>query len=93
MLADGEVAGDIGSWEQDGVREVGYWVGRAFWGRGIATRALEQFLGVIDVRPLRAHVARTNIASARVLEKCGFVVVGEDQHDGVEELVLELPRG
>lgn len=91
VLADGEIAGDIGSWEHDGVREVGYWLGRAFWGRGIATLALEQLLEIIQVRPVRAHVARTNVASARVLEKCGFAVVGEDEHDGVAELVLELP--
>jgi RimJ/RimL family protein N-acetyltransferase len=91
VLADGEIAGDIGSWEHDGVREVGYWLGRAFWGRGIATLALEQLLEIIQVRPIRAHVARTNVASARVLEKCGFAVVGEDEHDGGAELVLELP--
>ena len=37
---DGEVAGNIGSWEQDGKQLVGYWLGRKFWGRGLATAAL-----------------------------------------------------
>jgi RimJ/RimL family protein N-acetyltransferase len=39
ILADGAIAGNIGSWVQDGRREVGYWLGREFWGRGIATAA------------------------------------------------------
>jgi hypothetical protein len=34
ILADGEVAGNAVSWSQDGHREIGYWIGRSFWGRG-----------------------------------------------------------
>jgi RimJ/RimL family protein N-acetyltransferase len=75
---DGEVAGNIGSWQQEGQRYVGYWLGKPFWGKGIATRALREFLKV-DTRVLQAHVAKTNLASIRVLEKCGFNVVGEDR--------------
>ena len=41
---DGEVAGNIGSWEQDGKQLVGYWLGRKFWGRGLATAALGEFV-------------------------------------------------
>ena len=74
---DGEVAGNIGSWESEGHRCVGYWMGKPFWGKGIATRALKEFLKQ-ETRLLRAHVAKTNVASIRVLEKCGFTVVGED---------------
>ncbi len=78
IVVDGQVAGHIGSWEQDGEREVGYWLGREYWGKGIATRALGKFLTQVQMRPLYAHVARHNVASRRVLEKCGFAVVGED---------------
>ena len=73
----GEVAGNIGSWEQEGQRYVGYWLGKAFWGKGIATLALRQLLK-LDGRPLQARVAKTNVASIRVLEKCGFERIGED---------------
>jgi RimJ/RimL family protein N-acetyltransferase len=72
------VAGNIVSWIQDGKREVGYWMGRAFWGKGIATSALRSFLEVDVERPLFAWVARHNAGSIRVLEKVGFVPTGED---------------
>ena len=74
----GDVAGNVGSWEYEGQRYVGYWLGQSFWGKGIATEALMQFLKK-EVRPLLARVAKTNIASRRVLEKCGFVVVGDEK--------------
>lgn len=78
VLADGEVAGNVVSFERSGRREVGYWLGRAFWGRGIATRALAAFLAEFDARPLHALTAKHNTASQRVLEKCGFVRCGEE---------------
>ena len=95
ILFDGQVAGNIVSWETLGEREVGYWIGRQFWGKGIATGSLKQFLGAVTNRPLFAHVARHNIASKRVLEKCGFTVVGEDKFidrngNEVEEFILKL---
>ena len=65
-VVDGDVAGWIGSWQADDVRAVGYWIGRAFWGRGIATEALRAFLALEKVRPLHAYVAVHNIGSRRV---------------------------
>ena len=80
---DGAVAGNIGSFDLDGRREVGYWIDRAFWGRGVATRALEQFLRQDETRrPLFAGVAPHNVGSMRVLEKCGFERTGETGADG-----------
>ena len=93
-----DVAGTIGSWGDAGDREVTYWIGRFFWGKGIATAALEAFLAVDRSRPLRARVASDNVASRRVLEKCGFRVVATDRgfaearSSEIEELVLRLDK-
>ena len=88
IVVDEQVAGNIVSWAADGRRLVGYWIGRDFWGQGIATRALAEFLDqVVTERPLHALVVPHNIGSIRVLEKCGFVRVAEDE----EEITLELP--
>jgi RimJ/RimL family protein N-acetyltransferase len=95
ILFEGQAAGSIVSWEVLGEREVGYWFGKEFWGRGIASESLRQFLGVVKSRPLSAHVAKHNAGSRRVLEKCGFKVAGEDRYvniggEEVEEFVLRL---
>jgi RimJ/RimL family protein N-acetyltransferase len=78
ILFNGQVAGNLMSWEQDGQRYVGYWLGKEFWGQGIATTALTAFLKIVTTRPLVADVAKHNIASRRVLEKCGFTVYEEE---------------
>ena len=95
ILYDGQVAGSLMSWETVDGREVGYWLGREYWGKGIATKALAEFLKTMKTRPLFAHVAKHNVASRRVLEKCGFTVIGEDKYvnignEEVEEFVLKL---
>ena len=90
VLVDGDVAGDIGSWQAEADRNVGYWIGRSFWGRGVATAALRAFLELETTRPLTAYVAAHNLGSRRVLEKCGFEVVREQRVDGVNELVTLL---
>ncbi|MCE9669976.1 GNAT family N-acetyltransferase [Myxococcus stipitatus] len=93
IVADGEVAGYVSSWEQDGQRLVAYWVGREHWGKGIATRALSEFLVLEATRPLHAWVAVHNIGSRRVLEKCGFREVAHEnppQEDGVAEVLMML---
>lgn len=101
ILADKAVAGHIaafGSPDLDG-REITYWIGRAFWGQGVATRALRLLLEQATERPLYARCAKTNPASLRVLEKCGFTVAGEDSGyanahgKDIEEYVLRLDGG
>lgn len=92
---DGQVAGSIVSWEMEGEQEVGYWLGKEFWGKGIATQALAEYVRLVKTRPLFAHVARHNVGSRRVLEKCGFTVIGEDSYINpagakVEEFILKL---
>ncbi len=75
IVADGKVAGNIGSWLSEGKREIGYWIDRALWGRGVATEALSAFLRLEQTRPLHAGVAKHNAASIRVLQKCGFTLL------------------
>ena len=72
IVADGQVAGHIASFLLDGKREIGYWIDRALWRRGIASQALSAFLRLEKRRPLSAGVARHNLGSLRVLQKCGF---------------------
>ena len=97
ILFDGQVAGNIVSFVQSSEREVGYWIGKEYWGKGIATKALSAFLDRVEARPLYAHVAKHNIGSRRVLEKCGFRIIGEDKGYAnargkeIEEFLLQLP--
>ena len=90
---EGAVVGNLVSWLHDEERDVGYWIGRDHWGKGIATEALTAFLGELDTRPLHAHVAAHNVGSIRVLEKCGFERTSTTTAAaGVEELLFKLDR-
>ncbi|HEY5489308.1 MAG TPA: GNAT family N-acetyltransferase [Candidatus Limnocylindrales bacterium] len=94
VLVDGAVAGNVVSWiDTDLGRLLGYWIGRDFWGRGVATEALRLYLGEVSERPIRAFVALHNVGSQRVLEKNGFVRVSAEPEiapDGVAELLFVL---
>jgi uncharacterized protein len=96
ILFEGQVAGNIVCFQQDGQPNIGCWLGRDYWGKGIATQALSQFLEQVKSRPLYAHVAKHNLGSLRVLEKCGFTISGEEEGfldeggEVVEEVILKL---
>jgi RimJ/RimL family protein N-acetyltransferase len=77
----GRIAGHVARYPgAAGQPEVTYWIGREFWGRGIARAALRAFIrSVAPMRPLAARVAADNAASIRVLEGCGFVRRGEER--------------
>lgn len=97
IVADGEVAGNIVCFEWQGHKEVGYWLGKSYWGHGIATRALAMLLHEVTERPLRAMVVKHNVASLRVLQKCGFKVIDlvtaasdADHVDMLDEYILQL---
>ncbi len=97
VVADGVVAGNIGSWPQDGQQLLGYWVGREWWGRGVATQALSLLVDEVTIRPLYAHVVEHNVGSVRVLEKCGFrrdhgeeAKMPAAPDDGITELIFVL---
>ncbi len=97
ILFNGQVAGSVSSYEEEGKPEVTYWLGRAYWGQGIATAALKTFLAQHNqMRPIYARVAKDNLPSRRVLAKCGFQMIGESQGFAnargreIDELLLEL---
>jgi len=73
VVCEGRVAGNIVAWPQSGKTLVGYWLGREFWGQGIATQALRLLLDEVASRPLFAYVGKGHVRSMRVLVKCGFV--------------------
>ena len=79
ILSGSHIAGYVVCHRWFGDPEISYWLGREFWGRGIATKALSAFLEVVSDRPLHARAAHDNLASIRVLEKCGFVKTGEER--------------
>ncbi len=96
ILYKEKVIGYVTTFEQMGQREVSYWLDSAYWGQGLATEALAEFLRHFPERPLFARAVKDHQASLRVLAKCGFVVVDEDsgfanaRGQEVEEFVLEL---
>ena len=93
---DGQVVGHIASFEMFGDREVTYWIVREFWGRGVATAALTAFLDIETTRPLHGRAAKDNLGSIRVMEKCGFILIGEDKgfanarQAEIAEVILKL---
>jgi RimJ/RimL family protein N-acetyltransferase len=97
ILFNGRVAGSVLSYiDEDGHLEVSYWIGKPYWGKGIATCALSAFLEHSKIRPLYARAAKDNVGSLRVLEKCGFTRIGEGsgfsevRGEEVEEFLLRL---
>jgi RimJ/RimL family protein N-acetyltransferase len=77
ILLNGQVIGSIASFGPAEEREVTYWLGNEYWGKGFATLALSQFVAFCG-RPLFARAAKDNLGSIRVLEKCGFMRTGEE---------------
>jgi RimJ/RimL family protein N-acetyltransferase len=79
IVAEGRVAGHISCFPHGENIEVTYWLGREFWGRGLATQALNRMLQLVADRPIFARAATDNIGSIRVLEKCGFKIIGKNR--------------
>jgi RimJ/RimL family protein N-acetyltransferase len=96
ILSGGSVAGHIVRFAFRDQPTIGYWLGREYWGRGVATRALRLYLREDVTRPLYARVAVGNTPSVRVLEKCGFLRIDqvrsyfEPLDREIDEFVLEL---
>jgi RimJ/RimL family protein N-acetyltransferase len=96
ILCGDTIAGHVIKFEQFGNMEITYWIGREYWGKGIASMALKEFLANVDERPLYARAAKDNLASRRVLEKCGFVLIGVEKGfanargEEIEEVLMKL---
>lgn len=96
ILVDSRIAGNIVCYKQEEDWLIGYWIGMEFWGKGVASRALLSLLEQVAVRPLTAYVAKQNLGSIRVLQKCGFKQTEEitadenSKTDFVEEFVFTL---
>jgi RimJ/RimL family protein N-acetyltransferase len=96
IVWQGQVVGSIASYIEDGRPEVTYWLGQDYWGMGLATKALAALLEVQTARPLYGRTAKDNVGSLRVMEKCGFTVIGTDRGfanargEEIEELLLVL---
>ncbi|HYO45857.1 MAG TPA: GNAT family protein [Gemmatimonadota bacterium] len=90
----GELGGGLGlKFPRDpiyrGTAEVGYWIGRAWWGRGIMPRAVSAFVPWaferFDLIRIEAGVFETNPASARVLEKAGFALESRQERSVIKD--------
>ena len=79
IMVDETLAGSIAKFEMEGDAEITYWIDRNFWGKGIATIALKNFLTIENIRPIFGRVAFDNFGSQKVLKKCGFVKTGTDK--------------
>ena len=96
ITIDNIIVGSIAKFLMDGDAEITYWIDRKFWGQGIATKALKEFLSIETVRPFFARVAFDNFASQKVLERCGFVKIGSDKgfanarQTEIEEFIYKL---
>jgi RimJ/RimL family protein N-acetyltransferase len=90
VTVDGAPAGNIVAWWDQDRRYIGYWLGRPWWGRGIATRALALFLDMEKARPLYADPFVGNTGSVRLLERFGFKPTGTVWYGEHEHVLLVL---
>lgn len=96
IVVDGEAAGNIGLMPGDDVErftaEIGYWLGRAFWGRGVMTEAVlattRYAFAELGLHRVFAVPFAGNRASARVLEKAGYVCEGRMRRSAVKDGVV-----
>ncbi len=106
IVVEAEVVGSVGIELGDDVHrrsmEIGYWLGEPYWGRGIATEAVIAITAyafeTFDINRIWAGVYAWNPASARVLEKAGYVLEGRLRNaitkDGetTDELIYAMVR-
>lgn len=96
ILMENIIVGSVAKFVMEGDWEITYWIDKKFWGQGIATKALRNFLDIETTRPIFGRVAFDNFGSQKVLEKCGFVKIGSDngfanaRQTEIEEFIYKL---
>lgn len=93
---ENKIVGSVSQFEMFGEPHVAYWIDRQHWGKGIATESLKTFLTGSVTRPLFVRIAYDNFGSQRVVEKCGFKLIGKDKgfanarKQEIEEFIYKL---
>jgi len=90
---NGEAVGGMGVFLQEDVErysaEIGYWLGETYWGRGIATAAVQRFtdyaFDAYGLCRIYANVFAWNAASSRVLERAGYELEGRMRQSAVKD--------
>ena len=96
ILFDNVIVGSIAKFVMEGDTEITYWIDRNYWGQGIATKALIEFLSIETSRPIYGRVAFDNFGSQKILEKCGFLKIRVDKgfanarQTEIEEFIYKL---
>lgn len=92
ITVDDRVVGSIGVFRCENIHfrtaEMGYYIGEAYWGKGLGTSAVEQVCSYIfqhtDIIRIFAEPFAYNMASCRVLEKAGFQLEGVLRNNAVK---------
>lgn len=98
IILNNSIVGSIAKFVMEGNAEITYWIDRKFWGQGIATKALNEFLRIESTRPMLGRVAFDNFGSQKVLVKSGFVKIGSDKgfasarQTEIEEYIFKLNK-
>lgn len=96
IIVNEKVVGSISKFQMFGKTQICYGIDKSFWGKGITSNSLNIFLKTISERPLYAQAASDNHASIKVLEKCGFKLIGKEtgfanaRQAEIEESIFEL---
>ncbi|MEN8187868.1 MAG: GNAT family N-acetyltransferase [Bacteroidota bacterium] len=96
ILFKKEIVGSIAKFEMNGNAEITYWIGKEFWGKGIASSALKKFLEIERTRPIFGRIAFDNLGSKKVLENCQFSKIGIEKgfanarEKEIEEFIYKL---
>ena len=96
ILVDDLIVGSVLHFSMGDEVNVSYGIGKPFWGKGIASKAMEAFIAQVGQRPLYGRVAFDNLRSKRILEKCGFQQIGTEtgfangRGSEIEELIFRL---
>ncbi len=96
ILLDNEAVGCVVKFVMGEDADITYAMDKQYWGKGITTEAVKQFLQIENTRPLYGRVANDNYGSQRILEKAGFARIGENMYfanargQEIEEYIYRL---